>query len=587
MNDHQRITALKKIIHDQKKELVRLGDMEKLLDTFIDSVAGIHWWKDKRGIYRGCNQAMVEQLGLTCKSDIIGKNDYELAWSAQAEELIANDTEVMKTRAIQRNKEEIVTTPDGITRTFLVTKAPFFNTRGQIIGTVGNSMDITEIKRLEQALREAKEAAETADQAKTAFLENIRHDLRTPLVGIIGCAEAIKGNLHNPEKSEDVMEYADSLVASSDALSSLLNQVLEIIKVTSGEMPLQKKKFDLKEKLLQIIQFNEARAKQKQLDLSLDYDPKIPAYLIGDPIRIQRLVLELITNALNFTDQGFIKIKTLLAKRREKDCVIKISIQDTGIGIAPDQQQAIFTRFKRLTPSYQGIYPGAGLGLTLVKQLIDDLDGEIYVESNSQGSVFTCVLPCKTALLNESLGIDCAELKLRSEMFPSLKKSAGYIVKSNKSSGLIHVLLVEDLIIAAKLSKLLLTDLNCSVDIAMDGESALQFVKCNPYQLVILDIGLPDISGNEVARKIREWEKSQVKQIPIVALTAHVENEKQEECIQAGIDLVLSKPLLKQTAHDMLNKFFPECFSSSILNNNTIKNRVDSNWPTRLGFNSE
>ena len=209
-----------------------------------------------------------------------------------------------------------------------------------------------------------------ANKAKTEFLENIRHDIRTPLVGIAGCAHAIKDNIDDPHKIEQVKEYADILITSRYALTILLNEILETIKVTPGEIPLVKRKFDLKEKLLTIIDLNQAKARQKNLALTLEHDMQIPQYLIGDHPRIHRTILELVTNALNFTSNGYVKLSTKLSQRNEKNIIIKISVADTGIGISGNKQEEVFTRFKRLTPSYKGIYPGVGLGLARLNNLL-------------------------------------------------------------------------------------------------------------------------------------------------------------------------------------------------------------------------
>ena len=549
---HKKISQLKIIIHKQKKELLRLSELEKLLETLLDLVAGIHWWKDKGGIYRGCNQAMVEQLRLASKNDIIGKSDYELPWKDQAALLIENDNQVMRENKTQQGKEEHVSTLDGKMQTFLVAKAPLYNAQGKVIGTVGNSIDITDRKKMEETLCAAKEAAEAANKAKTEFLENMRHDFRTPLVGITGCADAIRKDIDNPEKKEVVKEYADDLMISGHALSTLLNEVLDMAKMATGT-PLVKKKFDLREKLTHIVDLNQSRAHQKHLMLILEQDEAIPHYLIGDPIRIQRMVLELVTNALNFTEKGYVKIATKLAQRNGKNIIIKISVTDTGIGIASDKQQEVFTRFKRLTPSYEGVYQGAGLGLALVKQFADDLDGELYLDSEPQkGSTFTCILPLKKALLDEPFGTDSTVSEANISSF----KNNNDALSQDSKRELTKILLVEDNAIAAKVAASLLEELNCEIDTAINAKIAIEYATTIEYDLIFLDIGLPDKSGNEVAEEIREWEeKQQHPPIPIIALTAHIDTENKEKCLKAGINTVVPKPLSKEKGLEILKAF--------------------------------
>jgi two-component system, OmpR family, aerobic respiration control sensor histidine kinase ArcB len=216
-------------------------------------------------------------------------------------------------------------------------------------------------------------------------------------------------------------------------------------------------------------------------------------------------------------------------------------VEDTGIGIAKDKQATLFSQFQRITPAYQAIYSGAGLGLALVKQLIDNIDGEVYVESEERkGSAFTCVIPLKAALLDEPSGMDT----------PSPPMVSGK--RHGKHEKSIRILLVEDTEISAKVVKSLLLSLGChAVDIAPNGKSALKQVRQHEYTFVLLDIGLPDMSGIEVAKSIRTWNQH----LPIVGLTAHIDQEKEEACLQAGMEKVLSKPLSEETALEILAAF--------------------------------
>ncbi|WP_019217709.1 sensor histidine kinase [Legionella tunisiensis] len=230
----------------------------------------------------------------------------------------------------------------------------------------------------------------------------MRHDIRTPLTGIVGFSDIIKAEAINP----NVKEYAENLVASSHALLGLMDEILEAIRVSSGEIPKVKKKFVLKNIMQHALDLHKSKAAAKRLDLSLDFDKAIPQYLIGDNVRIHRITLELLANALNFTDAGFVKLTVKLASRNNREIIIKLIVEDSGMGVPKDKQQEIFLHFKRLTPSYKGIYKGAGLGLSVIKQFIDDLDGEIYVDSELQkGSTFTCIIPLKIALVEDDTGL--------------------------------------------------------------------------------------------------------------------------------------------------------------------------------------
>ncbi len=512
------------------------------LELIIEKMPGNVWWKDKSLHYLGCNAQVLDLVGLS-KEEFIGKTDQEL-WSKQiADNLLQADQHILATGETI-SLEEVIIKKDGTQVIMLTNKSPYFDENNHIAGIIGTATDITYRKQ-------AEEAVAAANQAKAEFLENMRHDIRTPLVGITGCAHAIKDYIDDPQKTDQVKEYADMLITSGIALTALLNEILETIRITTGEVPFVKRKFDLKEKLLAIIDLNQAKARQKNLKLTLEHDMQIPQYLIGDPNRIQSLVLELVTNALNFTDTGSVKLSTKLSMHNEKDVIIKIIVADTGIGISDNKQQEVFTHFKRLMPSYKSNYLGAGLGLTLVKQFIDDLEGEIYLESTSEkGSQFTCVIPIKEALLDEQFGVDSGRIEIIGANPPICPTQ----VKAVEN---MRILLVEDQPIAAKVTKSLFTILNCVVDVAQDGQSAFEYAKNNTYGLILMDIGLPDMNGFEVTKKIHAWELLQNKHTPIVAVTAHVGDENKEQYFQAGINEVLSKPLSKEKVLYILNTYFP------------------------------
>ena len=546
------IATLNKIIEHQKEEITQLK-------TIIDDLPGDVYWKrceDNKLIYSGMNQTGTESLhkmGFRWKkNDILGKTDDNLFDKETATTFIKNDWEVIKSGMI-RTKEETAILPSGKKNIQLSTKRPLFDRKGNIIGIAGVSIDITQLKETQSALQIAKEKAEAANQAKTEFLENMRHDIRTPVAGIVGCAQLIQSQASNAAK---VTEFANDLVESSDALLEFLNKVLESIKVASGEIPLLKKKFDLHKALEQIIHLNKPYAISKKLELNLQYDESIPAYVIGDPIRIQRIVLELVTNALKFTDKGQVKITARLRKNEEKFIIIQLSVSDTGMGIPTDKQQDVYTRFKRLTPSYQGIYSGTGLGLSIVKQFMDDLDGEISLQSQpQQGSTFTCLIPFQEPLFMDSNDVE--EIRpIQSKLPKKMAVNESSLASSNALEN--RILVVEDQAIAAKIAQHVLKKLHYQVDIAENGKMALALMEQNDYDLILMDIGLPDNDGGEVTRRIRlkQWKRNS--SVPIVGLTAHIDAENKRRCINAGMNAIYTKPLTPEKALEILNAFIPQ-----------------------------
>lgn len=523
----------------------------------VKQVPAYIFWKDRNSVYLGCNNAFAHSLGLSSPAEIVGKTDYDLPTTEEeSDSFRADDKQVIESKKPKLNIEEYQTFPDGRTVVLLTNKVPLLDKQNNVIGILGIYHDITDRKKLEENLLAAKEAAEASSKAKTEFLENMRHDIRTPLTGISGFAHIIKDETTDPKTKE----YIDNLVASCDSLLEFMNEILETIRIATGETPLYKNKFDLKKRIKDVIDLNQAKAHEKNLQFGFYCDPNLPHYLIGDAKRIHRIVLELVTNALNFTKSGYVNVSIQMVKKIDSKVIIKIIVADSGIGIPKDKQAEVFMRFKRLHPAFEGIYKGAGLGLAVIKQFIDDLDGEIYLESEvDKGSTFTCVVSLKEALIDEAEGavvLEDEELE-KSKIILAKAKLANTADTTTVSPAASRILVVEDDKLAGLMAKGILTKLDCQVDIAPNGETAIKLAGENHYDLIFMDVGLPDISGNEVTKRIRLTKWDQTRHIPIIALTAHVESEDKQKCIEAGMNAVLSKPIKKEVAMDILNAFIP------------------------------
>lgn len=514
------------------------------LENIIANMPVSVYWLNRKGEYLGCSNNFAKLLKLRTRSDIIGKTYKDLYDSKSGEFYKVVDAEVMNT-GIAKTLEEPLYHPDGTESIWLSSKVPLRNSAGKIVGMLGTSVDITARKHAEQALKKAKEAAETANKAKSEFLENMRHDIRTPLSGIVGLAELLNDEKISRAK---IREFTKNLEQASKELLRYLNEVLESINVASGEIPLLKKRFNLKETLENVIKFHQPVAIEKELTLALFIDEDIPEYLIGDSVRIYRIVLELIINALKFTKKGHISVFATLGKKSGRKIIIKIAVEDTGVGISPEKQQDLFVRFKRLTPSYEGIYKGAGLGLSIVKQFLEDLEGEIYVDSHlDKGTKFVCLIPVKEPLLEEDpFKNTTPPLEIR--RMPENKENNEQDKKIFKK----RVLIVEDQPIAALAQKALLIEEGCEVDIVQDGKTAINQVQKFQYDFIIMDIGLPDIDGYEVTKNIRLLEANSKHRTFIMGLTGHAGQDKTQLGLDAGMNVVLSKPLTYEMFHNVL-----------------------------------
>lgn len=375
-----------------RKDDIQTHIFEVFLKNITRSLPQYIFWKDKKSIYLGCNDNFARLVGLSRPEEIAGKSDFDINWQPtghSAEEFIQGDRDTLNGHPIN-NQQETLVLPDGKKLVTLVSKLPICDDEGRPLGIVGYFTDITALKDQERELRQAKQQADTANQAKSTFITNISHDMRTPLSGIIGMAQQLAERLQNDSDKA----IAQDLIQSSEVLLNFLNEVIEFSRYAAGNLPVYDIQFNLQELVDHIVRLVKPSVQEKNLDFNIEYDDKIPSILIGDPVRLQRIVLNLVSNAIKFTPQGSVCLRLALVRRKHRRLVIQFEVQDTGIGIPPDKQTLIFTHFERLHPAYQGRYPGFGLGLALVKQFITELDGEISVNSREdQGTTFTARIP--------------------------------------------------------------------------------------------------------------------------------------------------------------------------------------------------
>ncbi|MBS0351093.1 MAG: response regulator, partial [Proteobacteria bacterium] len=490
-------------------------------------------------------------VGLDRPEDIVGKNDQDLNWQPgghTAEIFRQGDQDTLNGHPIN-NQQETLILPNGKKLVTLVSKLPICNDDGQPLGIVGYFTDITALKDQERELRRAKQQADAANQAKSSFITNISHDMRTPLSGIIGMAQQLAEKLRHPS---DKM-IAQDLIQSSQVLLNLLNQVIEFSKHEAGDLPVYEIQFNLRELVDHIVRLVKPSVQDKQLDFHIEYDNKIPSILIGDPVRIQRILLNLVGNAIKFTRHGSVEIRLICIRRKHRRVVIQFEVNDTGIGIPLDKQALIFTRFERLHPAYQGRYPGFGLGLTLVKQFITELDGEISVNSGEdQGTRFTVLIPVR-----ESLASQCSPRT--SEFIPSHDQQDKVLladpiapVMQSPAPNKKMILVVEDHLIVQKAVQSMLTKSGFEVHTADNGAQALTQVKLHDYDLVVMDLGLPDQDGCIVAKEIRSWQQQNQRPISIIiALSAHLDEESHQRCLAAGMVKTFVKPLDVQKVQEI------------------------------------
>ncbi len=362
-----------------------INDEEPSLEEIIANIPANVYWMDRQGNFLGCNNHMLNLLKLRSNHEYRGKTYKDLYERNHIDVIKQTDQEVMTTdKAIAL---EEIAYPFKV---YWSNKIPLHNSKNDVIGLLGVSFDITHRKQMEHDLEHEKKRAEVANQAKTDFIYNMRHDIRTPLTNMVGLTDILMSKESNAEKKNIIQD----LLTSSKALLDLFNDLLTFSSYNAGDINLSQQSFNLKEVIFQIQSIMSAALLGKHNELIIDFDEKIPDTLIGDPIRIHRVLLNLVGNAIKFTEHGKITIAVTLVGVQSDNIILSMAIKDTGKGIPKDKLAYIFGKFNRLEKSATGNHPGSGLGLTIVQQFINELDGEITVDSEvGIGSTFTCRIP--------------------------------------------------------------------------------------------------------------------------------------------------------------------------------------------------
>ena len=431
-----------------------------------------------------------------------------------------------------------LTIKDGILTPVLFNGSVYTDDNNRVIGAVVVARNISEQKRISEELISAKlfaeESTKVAEEAKLVaenatlvaneavkskqqFLSNMSHEIRTPMNAIIGFTKVVlKTDLTAKQK-----EYLTAIKMSGDALIVLINDILDLAKVDSGRMQFEKTPFKLKLSIMAMLHLFEIKVQEKNLKLLTDYDEQIPEVLLGDSVRLHQIILNLISNAVKFTNKGSITIAVKLLKEEAKKVSIQFSVTDTGIGIKANKITSIFDNFQQATSSTSRLFGGTGLGLAIVKQLVDAQGGSIKVDSiPDKGSTFSFVL-------------DFEKTNAEADVIPE-------IIPLNTDIKNTKILVVEDMELNQLLMKTLLDDFGFECEIAANGKVAVEKLEKNTYDIVLMDLQMPEMNGFEATTYIRETLKLT---IPIIALTADVTTVDVARCKEVGMNDYISKPV--------------------------------------------
>lgn len=451
-------------------------------------------------------------------------------------------------KKIELTQEEITLLPSGEQIVLLSTKMPLWDKEGNITGIVGNTVDITYIKKIEQELKTAEELAKAANHAKDEFLANMSHDIRTPLTGIIGMSSILEQEAVTPKEKE----HAHLIAVSGEQLLSLLNSVLDIVSVGNGqENQVQSEPVNIRQLLHTIAELELPTIQLKHLELITAIDESVPNIIKTDSMKLHRILLNLLGNAVKFTETGCITLTAHYKRVNDEKGELELQVRDTGSGIAKENQGKIFDRFYRGNPSYKAQYTGYGVGLHIVQNYIHLLKGHIELESElNQGTTFKIIIPVEIITnLNKTIPEPALNSKI-SILAPT------HVMATQNQNNYPQLLLIEDNPIALKIVESIAKQVPCRYLSATTGEQALELFQKETFDLILSDIGLPGISGNEMTAAIRTLEKNLGKMaVPIIGLTAHSAKDTEQESLKSGMNKILCKPLTLSALQEVLNHF--------------------------------
>lgn len=493
-------------------------------EAVVEDGADIIFVVDYEGHIHYHNASVLETLGYRSKS-LIGKNFFGfLLPSLEAD--IRKQFKQSQKRAYTENIEFQFLCKDGTYR-YLEFNAINLKHKEGLPGFILDCRNIEQRKNDEVELKRLQ-------KAKEQFLANISHEIRTPINGIAGMASLLSQN-PSPEERET---YLNAIRHSAENLKVIINDILDLAAIESGKLRFEKIGFNMMDLLPSLVSTFTYQAKEKKIDLTYEIDEKLNKILLGDPVRLNQILINLISNAVKFTHAGSIQIKCYPAKESRGVCWVKIEVRDTGIGIPQEKLNTIFESFSQADESVTRRYGGTGLGLTIVRQLVELQNGKIHVVSRENvGSTFMVTVPYFIG-------------KVKSITRSTPKKENQ--LKSSQANQL-RVLLVEDNDINRLYAKSILKKWQCYIDVAENGLVAIEKIKNDFFDVVLMDIQMPVMDGYEATKAIRAM--TQGSQLPIIALTANATPHDVEKCLTAGMNDYLPKPF---TPEDLYHKIFDE-----------------------------
>lgn len=508
---------LKIEIKEREETQIQLEQQSSFLRSFLDASPDLVFYRNEDKEFSGCNRA-IELLTGKSEKQLVHLKPADVYSPEAAAKVIETDEKVFR-HNVSLTYEQWLDYPDGRKACFEICKVPYYDRVGKRHGLMGFGRDITERKRYQDAL-------ERASRDKTTFISTISHELRTPLNGIVGLSRI----LLDTELTAEQEKYLKTIHVSAVTLGNIFNDIIDMDKMERRKVQLDNQPVDFTSFLADLENLSALQAQQKGLRFNLEPTLPLPHQVITDGTRLRQILWNLISNAVKFTQQGQVTVRV----RYDEGDMLHFEVEDSGIGIPQDELDKIFAMYYQVKDSHGGKpATGTGIGLAVSRRLAKNMGGDITVTSEQgKGSTFTLTIHAPSVAEEVDDAFDEDDMPL-----PAL-----------------NVLLVEDIELNVIVARSVLEKLGNSVDVAMTGKAALEMFKPGEYDLVLLDIQLPDMTGLDISRELtKRYPREDLP--PLVALTANVLKDKQEY-LNAGMDDVLSKPLSVPALTAMIKKFW-------------------------------
>lgn len=514
----------------ERRRLHRELERERyLLHALMDHLPDNIYFKDINSRFLRVSRELAERFGLEDPEEVVSLSDADFFTAEHAVQAREDEIELMRTGEPILRKEEKETWPDGHVTWVTSSKLPLRDRHGRVVGTFGMSRDITHQKQVELELVHAKEAAEAASRAKSTFLATMSHEIRTPLNAVIGVAELLQ---ETPLTTQQ-REYLAMVQESGESLLAIIEDILDFSKIEASRIELDQVDFNLRERIGDALRSLALRARRKELNLNWQVREDVPPGVCGDPLRLRQILVNLVNNAIKFTEQGEVSLDVGVESTSPHGMLLHFAVRDTGIGIPADKLTTVFEAFEQVDNSPTRRHEGTGLGLAICSRLVELMQGRIWVNSElGRGSTFHFTARFAAAQ-------DVPASPPRRELPPAAVTP-------------MRILLAEDSVINQKLAVGLLERAGHRVSVVPNGREAVLATAQESFDLVLMDLQMPEMDGLTAIAAIRQREQQTGRHLPVLAMTAHALDGDQERCLAAGMDGYVAKPVRLQELNNAI-----------------------------------